>query len=82
MLQSSNENKIVCKEMKMRVTDFSSATLVSGRHPSNSFQRPEKKINLNIEFCTQFLIILQRNAELNKECLCENILSDNPKFFE
>lgn len=42
MLQSSNENKIICEEMKMRVTDFSSATLVPGRHPSNSFQRSEK----------------------------------------
>lgn len=67
--------------MKMRVTDFSSATLDPGRYPSNSFQRPEKKINLNIEFCTQLLIILQRNAKLNKECLYENILSDNPKIF-
>lgn len=78
MLQSSNENKIISEEMEMSVTDFSSATLVPGRHPSNSFQRSEKKINLNIEFCTQFLIIHQRN----KECLCENILSDNPKIFE
>lgn len=41
---SSNENKIICKEMDMQLTDFSSETLDSGRHPSNSFQRPEKKL--------------------------------------
>lgn len=81
MLQSSNENKInICEEMKIRIQIFHQQHWILDNRKA-IFSKTWDKINLNIDFYVCFLIILQRNAKIDKECLYENMLSDNPKTF-